>query len=135
MCIFFGMIFFFWKKNFFFFFIFFFLRAELPYPFSYGFKFLLIFFLKCSQVWMLAFGVFISGIVEKCHRFIIVLVPERIIRMAVTLNAAKGCTLPYFPRCIYSVDQSCNTELLIFCATFIIIHRVPVKGRGNELIV
>ena len=79
--------------------------------------------------------VFVTRIVKERQVFVVFFVPKRIIRMTVTLNTAKRCSLKYIPSSIDAVYNGSDSKFFILGSAFVICHRIAVKTGRHQIIV
>jgi hypothetical protein len=61
--------------------------------------------------------------------------PDRIERMAVALHTGESRSHNRLPGGIYAVDHCGHTKFLVVCAAFVVGHGIPVKCRGDHIMV
>ena len=86
------------------------------------------------KVGLILGSVFVPSIVKEGHEVIVLFILKRVIGMAMALYAANGCALPYLKGCIYPVYHGCYPKLFVVCTAFVIVHRISMECRGNQLI-
>ena len=61
--------------------------------------------------------------------------PERVVGMAVTLYAGETAAHQYLPGRIDPIDHRRGPKFLIIGSTLVVGHRIPMKGRGDQLLI
>ncbi len=85
------------------------------------------------QGWGFGRYVFVAGVIKESKVFVVIVVNERVVGVAVTLDAGKRSALKHVPGGADAVHHGGRPKLLILCTAFVVGHGVSVKSRGNEL--
>ena len=90
--------------------------------------------LRYRQAGKIAIEVRILGIVEEGHESVVILVGIGVIRMGMTLHAAKGGALPCRPGRIHTIHHRRRAKLFITGSTLGIVLGIPVKSRSQQMV-
>ena len=87
-----------------------------------------------GQEGRIASGVGIAGVVEEAEAGVILLMPDRIVGMAVALDATHGKSLENLPRSDVAIHRGEQAELLVVGAALTVCLGQAVEGGGEFLI-
>src|SRR5690606_30205106 len=110
------------------------LIAILSQPSLDAINFVLLLFTIKTQPRVVTLGIFVSGIIEKSNRFIIFLKLKRVVGMAMALHTFKSSAQPNLISRVHTIQNRSNPKLFAVRSALIVIHCIPMKSRGDQLI-